>query len=141
MDSIINEWLQTYDPINEIAKIENIHNERLSENVKNLALIRTGSENLQSKYITDKGKYKQYQYMLLLRSESESDKQKINNLNWLDDLSDWLDDQKAKDNLPKLIGKIVENVECANALTYEESEDGSESVYSLQIYFDVRKTE
>ena len=69
MDNIINEWLQTYEPINEIAIFEEIHSERLSENTKNLALQRTGFENLPLRYVTDKGWYRQYQYMLLLKSK------------------------------------------------------------------------
>lgn len=140
MDSKINTWLQTYEPINEIAQYEDIHYEGVSDNVKNLALQRTGFENLPLKYITDKGWYRQYQYMLLLKSESEIDEQRLTNLDWLDDLSDWLIEQKNNNDLPKLNdGKVIKNVSCANALTYEESEDGSVSVYSLQLYFDIRK--
>lgn len=138
MDSKINEWLQTYEPINEIAQIEEIHSERVSENVKNLALQRAGFQNLPLKYVTDKGWYRQYQYMLLLKSESEIDEQRLTNLDWLDDLSDWLEDQKG--NYPDLgENKEIKEVSCANALTYEESEDGSISVYSLQLYFNIRK--
>ena len=138
MDSKINEWLQTYEPINQIAMTEEIHSERVSENVKNLALQRAGFQNLSMKYITDKGWYRQYQYMLLLKSESEIDEQRLTNLDWLDDLSNWLEDQK--NNYPDL-GEdlIITDVSCANALTYEESEDGSVSVYSLQLYFNIRK--
>lgn len=141
MDNKINEWLQTYEPIYEIAIIEEIHNERLSDNVKNLALQRTGDEELPMKYITDKGWYRQYQYMLLLKSESEIDKQRLVNLDWLDYLSDWLKKQNSERNFPKLEGKYITKVSCANALTYQESEDGSVSVYALQLYFDVRKPE
>lgn len=142
MDTKINEWLQTYEPIFEIAKTEEIHPERVSENVKNLALQRTGFENLPMKYITDRGWYRQYQYMLLLKSESETDNQKSVNLDWLDEFSDWFVRQKEKNNLPVLDDyKKVTDVSCANALTYEENEDGSISVYALQIYFNVRRTE
>lgn len=138
MDSKINEWLQTYGPISEIAQTEDIHSERVSENVKNLALQRTGFQSLPLKYVTDKGWYRQYQYMLLLKSESEIDEQRMTNLDWLDDLSDWLEEQKG--SYPELDdGKKIKNVSCANALTYQESEDGSVSVYSLQLYFDIRK--
>lgn len=140
MDNLINKWLQTYEPINEIASIENIHSERLTDNLKNLALLRTGFEDLPLKYITDTGWYRQYQYMLLLKSESEIDEQRLNNLSWLDDFSDWLAEQNKKKTYPELDdGKVVKNVSCANALTYEESEDGTKSVYSLQLYFDIRK--
>ena len=140
MDNKINAWLQTYEPINEIAMTEEIHIEGVSESVKNLALQRTGFEELPLRYITDKGWLRQYQYMLLLKSESEIDEQRLTNLDWLDDLSDWLALQNKNQNFPQLEdGKEVKEVSCANALTYEQSEDGAISVYSLQIYFNIRK--
>lgn len=140
MDEIINGWLQTYTPINEIAQIEEIHTERLTENTNNLALQRTGYENLPMKYITDKGWYRQYQYMLLLKNSSEIDEQRLTNLSWIDDLSDWLAEQNKNKNFPTLEdGKIIKEVSCANALTYQESEDGTISIYSLQLYFNIRK--
>lgn len=140
MDNKINAWLQTYEPINEIAMIEEIHIEGVSESVKNLALQRAGFEELPLRYVTDKGWLRQYQYMLLLKSESEIDEQRLTNLDWLDGLSDWLALQNKNQNFPQLEnGKEVKEVSCANALTYEQSEDGAISVYSLQIYFNIRK--
>ena len=140
MDNKINTWLQTYKPIEEIAQYEDIHYENVSDKVKNLALQRTGFENLPLKYVTDTGWYRQYQYMLLLKSESEIDEQRLTNLDWLDDLSDWLEEKNKNKDYPQLEdNKEIKNVSCANALTYEESEDGSVSVYSLQLYFDIRK--
>lgn len=140
MDDKINQWLQTYEPIQIIAQIEDIHSERLTENTKNLALQRAGFEELPLKYVTDKGWYRQYQYMLLLKSESEEDNQRLTNLDWLDQFSDWLSEQNTNKNYPILEdNKKIINVSCANALTYQESEDGSISVYSLQLYFDIRK--
>ena len=140
MDNRINAWLQTYEPINEIAMTEEIHIEGVSESVKNLALQRAGFEELPLRYVTDKGWLRQYQYMLLLKSESEIDEQRLTNLDWLDGLSDWLALQNKNKNFPQLAdGKEVKEVSCANALTYEQSEDGAISVYSLQIYFNIRK--
>lgn len=140
MDNIINEWLQTYEPINEIAMIEEIHSERLSESVKNLALQRTGFEPLAMRYISDRGWFRQYQYMLLLKSESEIDTQRLTNLSWLDDFSNWFMQKNNTKDFPVLEDNMkIVSVECANALTYEESEDGTISVYSLQIYFNIRK--
>ena len=140
MDNRINAWLQTYEPINEIAMTEEIHIEGVSESVKNLALQRTGFEELPLRYVTDKGWLRQYQYMLLLKSESEIDEQRLTNLDWLDGLSDWLALQNKNHNFPQLEdGKEVKEVSCANALNYEQSEDGAISVYSLQIYFNIRK--
>ena len=140
MDNILNEWLQTYEPINEIAMTEEIHSERLSENVKNLALQRTGFETLPMRYISDRGWFRQYQYMLLLKSESEIDAQRLTNLDWLDDFSNWFMSKNNTKDFPVLEDNMkIVSVECANALTYEESEDGTISVYSLQIYFNIRK--
>ena len=140
MDNRINAWLQTYEPINEIAMTEEIHIEGVSESVKNLALQRTGFEELPLRYVTDKGWLRQYQYMLLLKSESEIDEQRLTNYDWLDGLSDWLALQNKNKNFPQLAdGKKVKEVSCANALNYEQSEDGAISVYSLQIYFNIRK--
>lgn len=140
MDNKINEWLQTYKPIKEIAIVEDIHSERTSTSDKNLALQRTGFEDLGKRYITDRGWYRQYQYMLLLKSESEIDEQRLTNLDWLDAFSDWLTVKNTNKDFPLLEGnkKVVE-VSCANALTYQEDEDGSISIYSLQIYFNVKK--
>ena len=140
MDNKINAWLQTYEPINKIAMTEEIHIEGVSESVKNLALQRTGFEELPLRYVTDKGWLRQYQYMLLLKSESEIDEQRLTNYDWLDGLSDWLALQNKNKNFPQLEdGKEVKEVSCANALNYEQSEDGAISVYSLQIYFNIRK--
>lgn len=140
MDNKINAWLQTYEPINEIAMTEEIHIEGVSESVKNLALQRAGFEELPLRYVTDKGWLRQYQYMLLLKSESEIDEQRLTNYDWLDGLSDWLTLQNKNKNFPQLEdGKEVKEVSCANALNYEQSEDGAISVYSLQIYFNIRK--
>lgn len=140
MDNILNNWLQTYEPINEIAMTEEIHSERLSENVKNLALQRTGFETLPMRYISDRGWFRQYQYMLLLKSESEIDTQRLTNLDWLDDFSNWFMERNNTKDFPILEDNMkIVSVDCANALTYEESEDGTISVYSLQIYFNIRK--
>lgn len=139
-DYIINQWLKQYKPINEIAQIEDIHCEGLTETLQNLALQRAGFENLDLKYITDTGWYREYQYMLLLKSESEKDEQRLTNYDWLDNLTDWLAEQNKIKNFPILKnGKKVVSVSCANAMTYEESEDGSISVYYLQLFFNIRK--
>lgn len=136
-DYIIKEWLETCPIIKEIASEISI--ETVNENIKSIAIQRTGFDNLPLKYITDKGWRREYYYTLLLKNESEIDIQKLLNFDWLDKLSDWLSDKNRKKEFPALsVGKI-ENVECANSLTYEQSEDGSISDYTLQINFIIRK--
>lgn len=130
----LNKWLLEYEPITEIAQYEDIHTEELTDTTKNLALQRTGIE-LITRYMV--GKKEQYQYMLLLKSESEDDISRINNMNWLDDFRDWIEEQVNSKNFPIIEGKTVTNITSANTLTYEINEDGSISTYSLQIYFDI----
>ena len=136
MDSAINEWLLQYEHIKEIAEM--IHSEELPDQTDTLALQRSGVENLGLKYVGEKGWYRQYQYILLLKANSEDDIQRLNNLDWLDDLSDWIDKQNQSKNYPTLENKKIKQVSCANAITYESEEDGSISTYYLQLYFNVR---
>lgn len=136
MDDAINKWLLNYKPITEIAEM--IHTEELPDATDTLALQRSGVEKLRLKYVGEKGWYRQYQYILLLKANSEDDLQRVENLDWLDDLSDWIDEQNQSKNYPKLNNKKIKEVSCANAITYETSEDGSVSTYYLQLYFNVR---
>ena len=46
--------------------------------------------------------------MLLLKSESEGDLARLTNLDWLDDLTDWLEEQNKNKNFPNLGDKTVE---------------------------------
>lgn len=136
MDDAINKWLLNYKPITEIAEM--IHTEELPDQTDTLALQRSGVENLGLKYVGEKGWYRQYQYILLLKANSEDDLQRLENLDWLDDLSDWIDEQNQSKNYPNLNNKKIKEVSCANAITYETSEDGAVSTYYLQLYFNVR---
>ena len=136
MDKAINDWLLRYEPIKEIAEL--IHTEELPDEEKSLALQRSGVENLPLRYIKDKGWYRQYQYVLLLKSNSEDDIQRLENLDWLDDLSDWIDKQNRLRDYPILENKQVKQVSCANAITFETNENGSISTYYLQLYFNIK---
>lgn len=136
MDEIINEWLLKYEPIKEIAEM--IHTEELPEQADTLALQRSGVEKLPLKYITDRGWYKQYQYILLLKANSESDIQRLSNLDWLDNLSDWIDEQNELGNYPLIKNKQIKQISCANAITYETDEKGLISIYYLQLFVNVR---
>ena len=135
MDKLINEWLLQYDKITEIAEM--IHTEELPDEVETLALQRRGVEELPLRYINSKGWYRQYQDVLLLKSNSEDDLQRLDNLDWLDDLTNWIYEKNISRDYPKLDNKKVKKVSCANAVTMETSEDGSISTYYLQLYFNI----
>lgn len=134
MDKTINEWLQECQIINDMA----IHIEELDENVENLALQRAGYTEMSLKYVTDKGWRRMYQYVLLLKNYSESDLQRLNNHDWLDKLSNWIVEQKRNNNYPILEQMKVNDITTDGALTYQTNEDNTESIYSLNIYFEIR---
>lgn len=136
MDKSINDWLLKYEKIKEIAEM--IHTEELPDETNTLALQRSGVEELKLKYKNDKGWYRQYQYILLLKSSSEDDLQRLSNLDWLDDLSNWIHQKNILRDYPELKNMKVKKISCANAITYETSEDGSISTYYLQLYFDIK---
>lgn len=136
VDKVINEWLLQYDKIKEIAEM--IHTEELPDETETLALQRSGVEDLPLKYINDKGWYRQYQYVLLLKSNSENDLQRLDNLDWLDDLSNWIHQKNVSRDYPDLKNRKIKKISCANAVTYETNEDGSISTYYLQLYFNIR---
>lgn len=140
MDDSINQWLQQFEIVNEIAQFEPIHIQDLTDNVKNLALQRTGVEQLQPKYVNEKCWRRQYQYMLLLKSESESDLQRLTNLDWLDELSELLDEANHNKEFPTFEDAKCYYVGCSNGLIYQESEndDGAIRIYSLQLYFNIK---
>lgn len=135
MDKIINEWLLQYDKIKEIAEM--IHTEELPDEAETLALQRSGVEELPLRYINGRGWYRQYQYVLLLKSNSEADEQRLDNLDWLDELSNWIHQKNITRDYPCLKNMKVKKVSCANAITYETNEDGSISTYYLQLYFNI----
>ncbi len=136
MEKVINDWLLGYEKIKEIAEM--IHTEELPDETDTLALQRSGVESLPLRYINEKGWYKQYQYVLLLKSNSEDDIQRLNNLDWLDDLSNWIHEKNISREYPEIENMKVKKVSCANAITYETNEEGSISTYYIQLYFDIK---
>lgn len=138
MDKItkaINNWLLQYEKIKEIAEV---HTEELPDEVESLALQRTGIEDLPPRYIGDKGWYRQYQYILLLKKMSEDDSQRLESLDWLDDLNNWIDKQNKERNYPKFENKQVRKISCANGVTYEIDKAKNVTVYYLQLYFNIK---
>lgn len=134
MDSItqsINDWLLTRPLISQNYDLEI---EELPDDTQKLALQRSGVE-LIKRYF--KGRVEEYQYMLFLKEDSEDDNTKIKNFDWLDDFADDIYEQVEKRNFPEIEGKQVTNMRCSNQITYEVSDDGTISNYSIQLYFTI----
>ena len=130
------DWLETYDKISEIGEL---HAEELTENVKNIALQRTGKTTIQ-KWLKG-GKY-ELQFMLWLKNYSESDAQRIMSLGILDDFSEWANSQVQKGNIPKLANnKTVYKITTTNILLMTQNQDGTIGDYGIQLYIDYSERE
>lgn len=134
MDSItqaINDWLLERPLISNNYDLEM---EELPDETQKLALQRSGVELLKRYF---KGRVEEYQYMLFLKEDSEDDDTKIKNFDWLDDFVDDIYKQVEEKNFPEIEGKQVTNMRCSNQITYEVSDDGTISNYSIQLYFTI----
>lgn len=134
MDSItqaINDWLLERPLISNNYDLEM---EELPDETQKLALQRSGVELLKRYF---KGRVEEYQYMLFLKEDSEDDDTRIKNFDWLDDFVDDIYKQVEEKNFPEIEGKQVTNMRCSNQITYEVSDDGTISNYSIQLYFTI----
>lgn len=134
MDSItqaINDWLLERPLISNNYDLEM---EELPDETQKLALQRSGVVLLKRYF---KGRVEEYQYMLFLKEDSEDDDTRIKNFDWLDDFVDDIYKQVEEKNFPEIEGKQVTNMRCSNQITYEVSEDGTISNYSIQLYFTI----
>lgn len=129
----INDWLLKYKKITEFA--DEIHTEELEDSNTNLALQRSGVEEMPNKYVGEKCWYRQYNYILFLKNYSESDEQRLENLDWLDDFSDWINQQNRDRNYPTIKNKKVIKIGCSDEITYQTDEKGTVSNYYIQLYF------
>lgn len=132
----ILEWLDTYNRISEIGET---HVEDLTEDIKNIALQRTGQTTIQ-KWLRG-GKY-ELQFMLWLKNYSESDAQRIQSLGILDDFSEWAKSQCKLGNVPDLgENKSVYNITTTNILLMSRNQDGTIADYGIQLYIDYSEKE
>lgn len=130
----INEWLLQYPDILNFAEV---NTEELPDNTHTLALRRSGVVRLPLKYITKSGWFRQYQYELLLKTPSESNEQRLDNLDWLDDLSNWIEQKQKRREFPNIEQMKVTQISCANGITYETDEETGVSTYYIQLYFNI----
>lgn len=132
----INDWLLTYEKITEFAEL--IHTEELEDDIKNLALQRSGVVAMSTKYVGERCWYRQYNHILYIKKPSESDEQRLENLDWLDDFVDWFNQQIRNNNFPKIKDKKVTEMGCNDELAFEKDENGTITDYYIQLYFIIK---
>lgn len=82
----------------------------------------------------------QHNFALYFRTYTNSDRERIEATGFFEKFSDWLDDQTKKRNLPDLgEGKSAESVRAANAMLYQQDEDGEKGLYQAQFILTYEK--
>lgn len=82
----------------------------------------------------------QHNFALYFRTYTNSDRERIEATGFFEKFSDWLDDQTKKRNLPDLgEGKSAESVRAANAMLYQQDEDGVKGLYQAQFILTYEK--
>lgn len=82
----------------------------------------------------------QHNFALYFRTYTNSDRDRIEATGFFEKFSDWLDEQTKKRNLPDLgEGKSAESVRAANAMLYQQDEDGVKGLYQAQFILTYEK--
>ena len=82
----------------------------------------------------------QHNFALYFRTYTNSDRERIEATGFFEKFSDWLDEQTKKRNLPDLgEGKSAESVRAANAMLYQQDEDGVKGLYQAQFILTYEK--
>ncbi len=82
----------------------------------------------------------QHNFALYFRTYTNSDRERIEATGFFEKFSDWLDEQTKKRNLPDLgEGKVAESVRAANAMLYQQDEDGVKGLYQAQFILTYEK--
>lgn len=82
----------------------------------------------------------QHNFALYFRAYTSSDRERIEATGFFEKFSDWLDAQTKKRALPELgEGKTAESIRAANAMLYQQDEDGAKGLYQAQFILTYEK--
>lgn len=115
--------------------LEDIHVDTTEENPVNYGIMPTG-ELILKKYITG-GCQKQYDAVFYIRDCTIDDYERIENSEFLEEFTDWIETQNNNENLPKIDN--IESISCSNGMLFDLSEDGTTGLYQLQLQIIYRK--
>lgn len=132
-ESII-QWLSDFGEI----KIDSVINTELLKAQPNAyAMIKTPT-NIRQEFIDGSSVNTEY-YTFLARKSSQFNAERINNNQFLENLTDWVENANMDGNLPKLDNKrFCDNIAISSGFYLFETEE-NESVYSLTFEIIYRK--
>lgn len=130
-------FIETWEGIDEIQKIPKLNTDQTDDNLSSYALAPTGN----SRVITDILGNKTYEnnYVFYAKEAAADEADREDNHDFLEEFSDWLDEQNESGNLPVLAGNYVaEKLEAFNGLLFDVNEDGT-GLYQVQIKLTITK--
>ena len=132
----LQDYLTGYDGM-ELKPINQVLTDRTDERIGSYALAPSGNGRMTTDILGNKTLENNYVFYAKEAVANEVDRQ--DNYDFLEDFSDWLDDQNDAGNLPVLPGRYeAESLEVANAMLFDINEDGT-GLYQVQIKLTITK--
>ncbi|MDJ0305390.1 MULTISPECIES: minor capsid protein [Dehalobacter] len=123
----LQDYLKTYEGMN----LQPLATDMAGTVVSKYALAPSGNGKTVTDIIGNKTFENNYVFYAKEAAANEVDRQ--DNYDFLEGLSDWLDEQNDADNFPELpTGYDVESIEVSNAMLFDIDEDGT-GLYQVQI--------
>ncbi len=130
-------FIESYEGIDELKKIPTVKTDQIDKEPSSYALAPTGN----GKVVTDIAGNKTYEndYMFLAKEAAADEADRQDTHDFLEDFSDWLDDQNDEGNLPELPGRYeTERLEAFNGMLFDVDQDGA-GLYQVQIKLTIQK--
>ncbi|MDD4390590.1 MAG: minor capsid protein [Eubacteriales bacterium] len=126
----LQDYIETYDGM-ELRPITQVLTDRTDEQPSSYALAPAGN----GKTVTDIAGNRTFEnnYVFFAKEAAADEVDRQENYDFLEGLSDWLDDQNDEGNLPQLRGRYeAESIDVTNAMLFDIDEDGT-GLYQVQI--------
>ncbi len=126
----LQDYLKTYDGM-DMRPISEVLTDQTRENASSYALAPSGNGRTVVDIIGNVTFENNYVFYAKEAAADEIDRRE--NYDFLEDLSDWLEEQNDEGNLPELPGRYeAENLEVSNILLFDIDEDGT-GLYQVQL--------
>jgi len=130
MISELRTYIQSCPLITDLS--EDMHIDFTDQKAKSYGIMPTG-ENILKRFVAG-GCKKQYNAVLYIRNYTIDDFERLQNSEFLESFSSWLDEQNLNRNFPVVSENIeIESISCSNGMLFDLDETGDTGLYQLQL--------
>lgn len=113
--------------------LEDIHIDFTDDNITSYGISPTG-ESTVKEYVGGT-KVKQYNASLYIRDFTADDIYRLENCEFLENFSTWIDQQNGVRNFPVISDSIeIDSISCSNGMLFDLDETGDKGTYQIQIH-------